>query len=632
MSKADLPGGYMGRILKVDLSRGKIVKEDLKSGFLKKYIGGAGTAGKILYDTVPSWADAFDPINRLIFSTGPITGTPVPGAARFTVVSKSPLTGYFGDASAGGYWGPELKFAGYDMVVISGKAPTPVFLRISDGEVDIEDASSYWGMDIRDAERSIRKDFDDKKIQVAGIGQGGENLVRFACVMHDNAGRAAGRCGMGAIMGSKNLKAVTVRGSRSVPAANLESIKELSRELSSYFKNNAGVKTLRNLGTQIFFRMWFGDFPVSPMPTENFSKENFGGSGNPKAMKILDDFNAKNLGSISCYRCPIACRTTLPREYAAFETEAGLIEAPESQNMCALGPNCGIGNIDTIIEANDLCNVYSLDTDSTGNVIAFAMECYERGLISQEDTGGIDLRFGNDDALIKIIHKIAKREAFGNLLAEGTRRSSMLIGQGSDYFAIQTKGLELAMNDPRNSQGASVFYAGSLIGGDHLEGSPLIAEKGSIFKPVGIKATSSRFSTKDKGVLAKKMLDYYAFLNATGICMNAKAFYGEKSDENVLNMLFYVTGLALTGETVLHIGERINNVRRAFGIKHGCSNREDTLPGRLLKENFEGIDIRLDKTLPEYYRVRGWDPKTGKPTKKKLEELDLSDIAQDLWS
>jgi len=622
----------MGKILRINLSTKKISEQELKEDFLKIYVGNIGIGGKILYDEVPLWADAFDPMNRLIFSTGPVTGTITQTAGRHTVITKSPLTGCFGDASAGGYFGAELKFAGYDGIVFYGRAEKPVFIWINDGQVDIKDASAYWGMDARECDRALVKDLGDKKIQVCCIGQAGENLVRFSAIMHDDAGRAAARCGVGAVMGFMNLKAVAVRGSKKVPVADEEKLSKAMREIMLHYKNSEYVQRFHRGGTPASYStvMMIGD-----SPTYNFANEEFGSFNEDRIKKlswpggyelILEKTN-------TCYICTIACRRVAKEGEGKYKLKEGGVEGVEYENLSMLGSNCGIDDIFAINLMNDLCNRYGLDTISTGGVIAFAMECYERGIIDKKDTDGLELKFGNADAAIELIHKIAKREGIGNLLAEGSRRASQIIGKGSEKYAIQVKGLEMPAHDPRAFQGGGPHYACCPEGADHMEGITLSIEAfGFSFKELGIVGPYNRFDTEGKGELAKKIEDWWNFVNTMGWCLFSAYRYG---DVNRFVIAYNaVTGLNIDLKEALRIGERMYNLKRAFNYKHGIKKEEDTLPERLLKEpnkRAENSVVKLEITLPQYYKARGWDEKTGAPKKEKLLELGLNEIAKDIY-
>ena len=612
-----LLGGYVGRILKVDLSHGKWKVELLDFNLAKMYIGGYGTGGRILYDNVSPWVGPFDPMNHLIFSTGPVTGTSAPIAGRYAVVTKSPMTGYFGDASSGGFWGAELKFAGYDMVVIVGRASKPTLLVINDGDVELKSAEPYWGMNAREADQAIRNDLGDRAFKVATIGQAGERLVRYAAIMNDNAERAAARCGVGAVMGSKLLKAVAVRGHGKVSVVDPERLNTLAKEITETVKTNPLCQHFSKGGTAGDFALFYS---LDDTPTYNWLGRDIGEEGVERL-----DLSRVLVGTRTCYICPYACRRVV-------EVDGRKVEGPEYEAVAALGSNCGIDDINAVCKMNDLCNLYGLDAISTGCTLAFAMECYERGIITSDDTEGIDLKFGNAEAAIEMIHKIAKREGFGNVLAEGTRAASMLIGRGSEKYAIHVKGLEIAMHDPRALQAMGPHYACTPTGGRHTEGLTLSFEIGRAKSDLPLPPIKDRFQTEGKGLLAKIVEDWRAFQNASGWCIFSDPFGAYGGQLKFLEVFAAVTGWHFKLSEALLIGERIFNLKKCFNVKHGCTASEDRLPERLLTEKTKsGLVCKLNETLPEYYRVRGWDPKLSKPTKEKLIELGLHDIANDLW-
>ena len=627
--------GRCGKVLRVNLSLRKVTFESLKDDDVLNFMGGGGLAAKYLYDEVPAWVGPFDPQNRLIFSAGPVTGTEAPSAGRHTVVTKSPLTGLFGDANSGGFWGAELKFAGFDMIIIQGRSKTPVFLWINDGQTQIRDASSYWGMDARVADQSIRNDLGDQSIKVSTIGQAGENQVRYAGIMNDNAERTAARCGVGAVMGFMNLKAIAVRGYNHPTVARPEELRKLARNVLNHMKNAQDVAFLRKGGTpRNFGWSWFmGDIPSSNWRSTDF----------PSSDKVDDllgypgGYEKILVGNRSCYLCPMGCRrvTTVKGKYATQSR----VEGPEYETLAVFGPNCCISDVEAIGKMNDLCNLYGLDTLSTGGTIAFAMECYEKGIISKQDTGGIDLKFGDPDVVIDLIHKIAIREGIGGILAEGSRRASQIFGGNSKDFAIQVKGLELPMHDPRIFEGGGVHYACTITGGRHTDGISLEVEipnsKG--LPELDIPGGLDKPNVDGKGRASKIIEDWEQVFQSMGFCWFAEMARETLntryiSFENVLKTFAAVTNKDLSIKDALLIGERIFNIKKAFNVRHGATREDDCLPERITNvKGRGGRVVNLERYLEEYYSTRGWNPINSKPTKEKLVELDLQNISNDIY-
>ena len=623
----------MNQILRVELTKGKVSKEPIPEEWKKQYLGSYGFGARMLYDEVPSWVGALDPENLLLFTTGPVTGTPVQTAGRHTVVCKSPLTGYFGDSSCGGYWGAELKKAGYDVLAISGRATKPMMILIRDEDVELRDATSYWNMDARESDRAICSDLGDRHLQISNIGLGGINMVRYAAIMHDDAGRAAGRAGVGAVMGHKNLHSVVVKGSKRIPVADMAKLNDLMKGVVKHYKEKGGpVEEWSEGGTPNYFR---SGWDVGDAPAYNWADPDYG-DYDPEKISFPDGgFDPVLKGTNTCYVCAIACRRVSNAGEGKYQIEDGM-EGIEYENMSMLGSNCGIHDIWAINKLNDLCNLYGLDTISAGSCLSFAMECYENGLITKEDTGGVELKFGNADAEIEMLHMIAKREGFGNVLAEGVRRAARIIGNGAEKYAIHIKGMELAAHDPRSFQGGGAHYATTISGGRHTEGLSVGIETHGGKQPIlGLPGPYEPHTTEGKGLITKITQDWTCGHSTMGWCMFSHEFGGYHGDEREFLASFeYVTGMKLTMEDALLVGERVFNLRKAFNMRHGCTRDEDTLPERLLKKpNKRAGDmvVKLDEMLPDYYRLRGWDPTTSLPTKDKLIQLGLQDLASDLW-
>ncbi len=619
----------MGKIIRVDLTRGIIKKEELSEELKSKYLGGYGIASRILYDEVPPWVGALDPANRLIFSTGPITGTMAPTAGRHTIVTKSPLTGYSCDANAGGYWGVEFKFTGHDIIIITGRATNPSLISIRNDDVEIKSAQDYWGMNARAADRAIRSDMGDKRTRVACIGQAGENLSRISGIMSDDAGRCAARGGVGAVMGFFNLKAVTVAGDNKVSVSRPDELRNLSKTMTENAKNNPNAQNFSKGGTPGFFEsIW----ALGDVPAYNWSRNDYGGNGDPGVRKIAYPGGYESIlkNTKTCYVCPVSCRREVSVESGPYST-GEIVEGPEYETMSIFGPNCGIDDIQAISKLNDLCNIYGIDTISCGATISFAMECFDKGIITKEDTGGFDLKFGNTDAVIEMVHKIAKREDFGDMLADGSRRAAAAIGKSAEKYAMHVKGQEISAHDPRAAQSQGIIYATSITGARHNEGFTLFLELGGWQgSELPYPNIGDRFSTEGKGIVAKIQQDWRTYYNAAGFCGFADLGGGYPKESDFVKIHSAVTGQDVSLANALLYGQRIFNLRRILNIRYGCTPQEDTLPQRFLESNEARGIVKLNQTLPQYYEARGWNPTTGKPRREKIRELGLEDIAADL--
>jgi aldehyde:ferredoxin oxidoreductase len=615
-------GGYVGKTLRVDLSTEEVKEIQFDEKDLQLFIGGSGLAAKIIYDEVPRKIEPFDPENRLVFMTGPLTGTISPSSGRYCVCTRSPLTGIWAEAHSAGFWGPELKFAGYDGIILQGKSDSPVYLWIHDGEVEIKKAQHLWGKDTYTTENDIKRELNDPNVKVACIGPAGEKLVRFASIIND-AGRAAGRCGVGAVMGSKLLKAIAVRGTKVsiIKAARDEMLREFLRRIYITVRSHPTVQIYASYGTAGIMTMMheYGDVPV-----KNFSR----GAWPEGIEKICGETMSKTIlkKQTSCYRCLIACGRYIRVDSGPYCNVEG--SGPEYETCAAFGALLLNDNLESIAKANDLCNRYGLDTISTGNSIGFAMECYEKGLISKKDTGDVNLTWGNHEAIIKMIHKIALREDFGSVLAEGVKRASEKIGDGAEKFAIHVKGLEIPMHDPRAFKGMGLQYATSHRGGCHLRGLVYQIEQGERIPDLGIHKRYERFSTEEKASIVIAMQNWYDVLDSLIMCK-----FAVLPPASVNAILSMVTGWAIKLPELLDTGERTYNLKRVFNLRCGITHRDDTLPQRFLREPLpdggcKGEVVELNKMLPEYYQLRGWTNE-GVPTREKLDSLKLSNIVKE---
>lgn len=620
--------GFMGKILRVDLSEGKIWDEDVQEDLVRKFIGGIGIATKYLYDEVPKGIDPLGPENRLIFMTGPLAGTTSPSASRYTVVTKSPLTGIWGQANSGGSFGPALKRSGYDGVIFQGISPKPVYLKIEDGKAELRDAEHLWGKDVHETDDTIHQELS-KTFVVSCIGPAGENLVRFACIMN-NKNRAAGRCGVGTVMGSKRLKAIACAGKVSPSLANEEVFKEHAKKQFEMIN-----ESMLKVGFEAFGTNMVSDMVNAKggYPTRNWQTGVFDG---------IEEINAQGLtdkvlvSKINCFACPIACGRGTEIKEGPWKGHKG--EGPEYETVNTLGAMCGVSDMNAITMANYLCNEFGLDTISAGASIAFAMECYEKRILTKEQTGGIELKFGDENLLVELVEKIAKREGIGDLLAEGTKRMSEKLGQGSENFAMHVKGLELPAYDPRAAKICGLGYVTANRGGDHITGfvqGPTFIDTPWLL--VDDSKIADVFTADPKE--AKVLVDLENALTLFD-CIGGCKFMGLlQPAEDYVNLIINATGWDFSVDEFRKSGERIYNLIRSFCVREGITRADDTLPKRLLEEPLpegpaKGMVIEpdtLEMMKDAYYEFRGWDKETGKPTPEKLRELGLDSVIEDLW-
>ncbi len=606
--------GYNGKVLYVDLSSGRLKTGSFDEDFAKAYIGGTGFGIKTLIDNQAPGIDPFDPANPLIYAVGAVSGTMVPCAAsKFGVFAKSPESRLLGEAYSTGRFGAELKHAGYDIVVIKGKAPKPVYLWIDDESVQMMDASHLWGKTTWETEEIIRNDLGDQLIRVSAIGQGGENLVKTACLINDHF-RAAGRTGMGAIAGSKNLKAVAVRGTRDVAVAKPEELQDLCRDLYEQAKGPATSK-YRGLGTAANVLTLNAQ---AALPTRNYQSATFEGAETVSGEYLNEHFVTKIAG---CTSCPCRCEHIAEVPEGVFK---GAIARVEYEPTMAFGPYCGVDRLDAVIKAIEYCNLYGVDAIGTGIIVGFGMECYEKGLITKEDTGGLELEFGNGEAMVEMVKKIALREDIGDLLAEGVKVASEKIGQGSEHFAMHIKGVEVTGYELRGLKTCALGYAVSRRGADHQR-------HGSYGWDLGGKV--DRYSVdEERGKLVMGDEDTYCIFDSMILCKFTRRLW----DFDLIAKIYtLVTGIPMTGEEIRLAGERMSNLARLYNIREGLTRKDDTLPPRIMKDPIprgvaKGSYVRpeeLDTLLDGYYDARGWT-KEGVPTKAKIEELGLGEYAK----
>ncbi len=612
--------GWSKARLWVDLSSCQARIEHLDDCLLRTYLGGRGLNVRLLYDLVTAATDPLGPENPLIIGTGPLTGTWVPATGRHNITAKSPATGILGDSSSGGFWAAEMRYAGYDQIVIRGASEKPVYLLISDGHTEIRDASALWGKTTWETDRLIKAELGDASVQVACIGQAGENLVKFAGVMN-NLARAAGRTGMGAVMGSKRLKAIAIRGTTPVRPSNPPGLKQAICKMLDGIYGSPSYGVRSKYGTPILVETYGA---AGLLSTNNCQTGVFPNAADIGGERLLSEF-VTNLKS--CFACPVHCSRYYRVHSGPYAGSYG--EGPEFETMCSMGSRCGNANLESILHVNMLANQYGLDTISAGNMIAFAMECFEKGLLSKSDTDGAELTWGNHAAIVSLVRKIAFREGLGDLLAEGVRASSAQI-PGSESFAMHVKGLEPPEQEVRGLKAWALGWAVSSRGADHLRAYPVAEttwtrEQAMAF--FGTDKVVDRSTHEGKPELVKWSEEICAVADCLEMCKIAQMAVGIPMDL-VAEALRAVTGWDTGPEELRLIGERIINLERLFNAREGVSREDDKVPMRfavepLLEGPSEGQIADLGEMLDRYYKLREWDPITGLPTEGKLKDLGL---------
>jgi aldehyde:ferredoxin oxidoreductase len=622
--------GFTGKFLRVDLTSGAIRPDTISEDEYRLYPGGRALAAYLLLKEQRPGVDPLGPDNSLILANGLLTGAPFSTATRFTAAARSPLTGAYGESEAGGFWGPELKLAGWEAIIITGRAASPVYLWIKDDQVEIRDAGHIWRREPEEAQATIRAELGDKLIRVLQIGLGGENLVRFAALTNDLR-HFNGRTGMGAVMGSKNLKGIAVRGSGKYLdfAADPAFISELGRRLAKMVKEHPQSWDLQEKGTP---GLSGGLNASGILPTRNFHEGAFEGVDNIRWEAYEKEILTARR---SCYACAVRCKREVGVDdrYQVSRSYGG----PEYEAVAGFGSNCGVDDLQAIAKANEMCGRFTLDVISAASTVSFAMECFEHGLIGLEDTGGLELRFGSAPAMVRCVEMIARREHIGNLLAEGVRRAAEVIGGDARYFAMHVKGQEMPMHDPRGKVGVGLSYAVSETGADHLTAfhDPMLANPQSAgFKgamPLGISEPLAPRDLSHKKVEAYALLENWSSLGkVVGLCYFGPAPRSFIPVEDVVKVVQAATGWDMTVEELLRTGERATNLARVFNIREGFSRKDDTLPERLFRP-LEGGALKgvayprvdFERALTELYEIKGWDTETSMPTREKLADLGI---------
>ncbi|AYO29654.1 aldehyde ferredoxin oxidoreductase [Biomaibacter acetigenes] len=622
-----MPFGYCGKILHVDLTKGKIFIEKPTDIFYRKYLGGRNIIGYYLLKELPEGADPLGAENVLVYATSVLTGIPAGGLSRHSIGAKSPVTGGWADSEVGGFWGAELKFAGFDAIVIKGKSEKPVYIWIHDSEAEIKNAEYLWGKTTGEVQKMLYEELKDDKIRISQIGPAGEKLVQFANIIED-LHDAAGRNGLGAVMGSKNLKAVVVKGShRKIEVADVQGVTSISQKFASKWKDFAWG--LHEIGTS---QDVLGLNAVGGVPTRNFNESVFESAELISGERMKDTIVKKIEG---CFACAIRCKRVVETEKNGKKADP-MYGGPEWETIGALGSNLGNSDMDSIAVANALCNAYGMDTISAGTSIALMMECYEKGIIDKSKTDGLDLKFGNADAMLALIEKIAKRQGVGDILASGLKKTLEYLGPGSEKYAMHVKGQYLPMHEPRLKFGVGLGYAVAPGGADHLQIShdPFFEQKGiglEKISPLGIiEPMKSQSLGPDKVRFFSFMHRWTSLLNVLDICFFTAMLPSTYDTEDITNLVRFTTGWNVSLWELLKAGERGLTMARLINTRNNVGPEQDTLPERFFtpipKGPIKGAHMDKDefeKAKKLYYEMMGWDPLTGKPTFARLVELGL---------
>ena len=612
-----MPYVYAGKLLRMDLARGTHQVEPTDEADVSRFLLGSGLAAKIFYEEMDPTLDPLDPASPLLAFNGLLTGTFSPTGCRSSWCGRSPLTGIWNESNMGGHWGAELRFAGFDGLIVTGRSAEPVYIWIHDGEVEVRPAAHLWGLDHFETFEKLQAE-TDAKAQSASIGPGGENLVRFANVMQGGQphARTAGRGGMGALMGSKNLKAIVVRGTRRPQYPDPKAFRGFVKEINGFIQSNSvGMSQLGTAGGVPATELT-GDLPLKNWTLGSWKEQAARISGQHMAETILERHT-------HCFACPIGCGKTAKIDDGPYAGVHG--HWPEFETLAGFGGNCQCDDVEAIAYMNDLCNRYGLDTITTSSTIAFAMEAYEKGLVSQEETGGLDLTWGNAEAIIGAIHGIARREGIGSLLADGVRAAAARLGPEAEAFAVHVKGLEVPYHDPRAFLSMAANYATSSRGACHLEALSYWVGYGTRFKGWFNPTEYDPHDDAGKGRVAAEFQNYMAVYNPLGICKFIAK--GLVEPQHIADLLKAAMGWDWTAEDVLQTGERLFNLKRLINLRLGVTRADDTLPPRLRTEprpsgGAQGVLPDLDLILEEYYQARDWTP-DGAPSPQRLAVLGL---------
>ena len=627
-------GGYVGVVLDVDLTKRRVASRPLDPALARRVLGGSGLGAEVLWDEVGPDVDPLSPEAVLIVATGPLTGTPWPCSGRTEAVARSPLTGIYGDSNAGGTFGPGLKFAGFDAVVVRGGSTDPVVLRIADGRATIDDAGSVWGLDTVETEAALRARYAAPALQVASIGPAGERGVRFASIQA-TPNRSFGRCGLGAVMGAKGLKAIAVSGSRRVPIAEPAAFAELAKTMHARIRANAMFPACSRYGTPGLVRVVN---EIGRFPTRNFQDGEFAGAEAISGEALRERFFVADAG---CFACPVRCdkvyRISSGR-FAGVETSS-----VEYETLNAFGAGLGNADLELILYANERCDRLGLDTISAGRAIGFAMELVERGVVSREDLGGLSGMWGDEATIVGLLDCIAARDGIGDVLADGVRRAAVAFGSAAAPYAMEVKGMEIPAQDGRAQQSMGLAHITSNRGADHLKAFPTIDETGNpdeVARRYGsqyLPEMADPHATRHKALLVKDGEDFGAVVDSVGVCKSGGTFVmAEIYWTDIAAGVSAATGWRLEESELRVIGERIVNLTRAYNGRLGVTRADDRLPDRLTHEpsparGARGHVAHAEELLDEYYGLRGWDAARGWPTEETLDRLGLGDARLALW-
>ena len=623
-----MPYGYNGKILHVDLTTGALTVEEPPETFYRKYLGGQGIGMYYILKEMPAAADPLGPENVLAITLSVVTGAPVSGQSRVMANAKSPLTGAIGDAQAGGFWPAGAKAAGFDAFIVRGKAEKPVYLWVHDGEAELRDATHLWGQVTGDAEAAIREELGDPRIEVLQVGPAGEKLVRYACLIN-MANRANGRTGMGAVMGSKNLKAIAVRGRERPAIADQKALAEIAR----WGAKNLPESDVYGMGLHGTAEVLAYQQEDGGLPTRNWA------SGVFEEYEALDGTTMSDTilkERDTCYACVVRCKRVVEISEGAYRVDP-LYGGPEYETLSTFGSYCGISDLAAVSLANQLCNMYGLDTISTGATIAWAMDCFERGIITAEDTGGIELCFGNAEAMVKMTGMIAKRVGFGDLLAEGMAQAAAKLGPEAEALVMAVKGNPLPAHMPQVKRSLALIYAANPYGADHVSSEHDPSYKGypDRMAELGLlNPQPDKVLNVEKVRFAVYTQRLCSLLNTVGVCLfvwgPAWQLYGPSQ---LVDMVRAVTGWNVSLWELMKAGERSLNMMRAFNTREGFTSADDKLPPKLFQPltggRSDGIAVTEEEmaaALPTYYAMCGWDAE-GRPTRAKLEELGIAWVA-----